>query len=97
MQTVNLYSVKDTKAQAFREPFPARHTSEAVRGFTSAVQNQDTEFGRFPEDFELYQIAEVNLDNGLINQIGPEFIVGGKSLQKWVERIMDKEKKEVKS
>lgn len=93
MQTINMYSIKDTKAQAFREPFPARHTSEAVRGFTRAVQNDEHEFGQFPADFELHQVGEMDLDTGKITPIGPEFIVGGVALQKWSERIEAESKK----
>lgn len=88
MLTVNLYAIKDVKAQAFRNPFCSVHTSEAVRAFTTSVKDERTEYGQYPSDFELYHLGRCDLNTGkLVTLETAEFVVGGKSLADWANRV----------
>lgn len=51
---LNLYSVHDEKAQAFRHMFFRRHDGEALRFFQDGVQDAKTELSKHPSDFALY-------------------------------------------
>ena len=52
-----IYSVYDTKAEAFGQPFFMQADGIAVRAFAEACKNPEGEFIKYPNDFTLYQIG----------------------------------------
>lgn len=64
-----LYSILDVKSNTFNSLFEARSDEEAIRIMLSTVLNgNDVLLSQYPEDFSLYQVAEFNIDNGMIIQ-----------------------------
>lgn len=53
-----LYSVYDSKARAYGNPFVSVRQEMAVRDFTAAVRDPSTQLNKFPEDFTLVEIGE---------------------------------------
>jgi len=61
-----IFSVHDTKVQAFMPPFVMRSKGEAVRSFTDAVQDHSGTFCKHPEDYALWQLGEFDDQGGEI-------------------------------
>lgn len=57
-------AVKDKKTGLFDQPFNSRHPNEAIREWNIVTKDTNTKYGKNPEDFDLYQIATYDQDNG---------------------------------
>jgi len=55
---MNAYSVHDSAAEAYLEPFYARTDAEAVRRFASAASKEDHQFHQHGGDFTLFRVGE---------------------------------------
>lgn len=64
---LKIYSVYDSKAQGFIQPFYCVNSAVALRSFASAAGDEGHEFHRHAEDFCLYEIGEWFPDTGMIN------------------------------
>lgn len=53
-----IIAVYDKKIGAYDSPFAVRHTGEAIREWDTVVKDQNTKFGKNPEDYDLYHIAD---------------------------------------
>lgn len=81
MVVTKMYSVYDKKTGVYMSPFFANHDAQAVRMFTSACKSQDSLLAEYPEDFELYCLAEFDPDSGEIRALdGKKFLVAGSSV-----------------
>lgn len=60
-----IYSIKDVKS-GFTSIFPRANDELANRDFYGAVNGETNQLNLFPEDFELWRIAEFNPDSGEI-------------------------------
>lgn len=77
-----LFAVRDTKVGVFQKPFLMRNAAEAIRGFESVVNDHNTEFYRYPDDFTLYQMAEFDEETGVITQsTDPQILVNAVELR----------------
>lgn len=63
---MKIFAMYDTKAQFYMQPFAELSTISALRGFEVAVNNSDSTFNRFPDDFCLMELAEFNQLTGQI-------------------------------
>jgi hypothetical protein len=66
-----LVAVRDSKLEAFMNPFVVDTVPLALRIFGDAVNNGKTPISDHPEDFDLYRIAEVDLSTGLVFPCSP--------------------------
>lgn len=73
MQLMNIYAAYDRKAQYYLPIFQTRSDAEAVRSFTDAVVSSDTNVAKYPADFDLIRLGEIDMETG---QITPEWPVG---------------------
>ncbi len=62
---VKMYSVYDKKSELWKVPFYAQNAGLAIRMFTVAVRDPNTELATFAEDFELWEVGEFNNDFGV--------------------------------
>lgn len=53
-------AVRDSAVNAFLRPFYVPALGAAVRGFTDEVNRSDSEMGKHPEDYELFELGEFN-------------------------------------
>jgi len=66
MQITNLYSLYDRKAGYYLPIFQRRTDAEAVREFTEAVTMSEGPISKYPSDFELCELGQMDLDTGEI-------------------------------
>jgi len=53
-----IFSIYDTKVQAFGVPFFSSHEQHAYRMMSMAVSDGTTQLGAFPSDFMLFELGE---------------------------------------
>lgn len=58
MAVLKIFTVYDSKADAYMQPFFMRSHGEAVRSWIDAVNDPNTAFNKHPEDFTLFEIGE---------------------------------------
>lgn len=80
---MKVFTVFDSAVGAYLQPFFMRSKGEAIRGFGELVNDKTHQFGKYPADYQLFEIgsfdqwkcefkshpAPLNLGNGL------EFVV----------------------
>jgi hypothetical protein len=54
---MKMFSVFDSKAEAYLQPFFMRSTGEAVRAFGDLVQGADNQFSKHPQDYVLFELG----------------------------------------
>lgn len=69
----NLYSIKDEKI-GFGDVFVQPNDAAAVRNFSEAVNQKDTPFNKYPNDFVLFKVGSMSEDNGEIKAEKKELI-----------------------
>ncbi|WNK13329.1 MAG: nonstructural protein [Microvirus sp.] len=66
---MNLYlcSVFDRATESFGRPFVVQHPGQAVRSFSDEANNKDSELGRHPADYELWQLGVMSDQDGVLS------------------------------
>ena len=54
---LKVYSVYDSKTQAYMSPWFARSRGEAIRSFTEAVNDPKSMFHKYPADFTMFELG----------------------------------------
>lgn len=73
MSKMLYFSVYDSKAECFKNPFPMRTKNEAIRAFSDVSNDQQTEIGKHPEDFTLFYLGSYDeLTGKFCNESTPE-------------------------
>ena len=70
---MQVYCVYDLRTKSLLKPFFAENDVQAMRGFAAAIANPETDFARYPEDFELMEIAVYDAENGVFTNHEPPF------------------------
>lgn len=82
-----IFSVFDSKAAAFLAPFFVRTEAEAVRWFGLMCRNPEHDFGRFAEDFMLFELGSFREETGVITPLAsPRSVVLGSVLKATLEQ-----------
>lgn len=83
---VELFSVHDSAANRFIDPFPAPTIEFAIRGFKEACLTEGHQFAKFPDDYTLFHVGEFNAELGVIHglnarkiAIAASFLPGGQT------------------
>lgn len=66
-------AIYDKKTGIYTNPFPQRFTQDAVRDFENIKKNQQTKYGKNPEDFDLVHIANFHLRSGKMEMLQPYY------------------------
>ncbi|AXL14692.1 nonstructural protein [Microviridae sp.] len=61
-----MFTVYDSKANAYLQPFFLKSAGEAVRAFTDSCNDPKTAFCRHPEDFTLFEIGTYDDSTALV-------------------------------
>lgn len=69
MPKLKVFVVRDSKAEAYLNPFFTRTVGEALRMWDTTVNNGESQMGKYPEDFDLYESAEYDEDTGKFTQL----------------------------
>jgi len=54
---MKIFSIHDSKAEAYLTPNFFKTTGEALRAFETTTKNPDTQFNKYPHDFTLVEIG----------------------------------------
>lgn len=68
---LNVYSVYDKAAKVYSPAFNAQNNAVALRMFDSACKNPDTQVAKYPQDYELYLLAEWDDNTGEYKNVSP--------------------------
>lgn len=66
-----MFSVYDSKAEAFIQPFFSPNSAVARRMFESAANDPNTDICKFAEDYTLFEIGTFENDQGLVSPLIP--------------------------
>ena len=61
---LKIFSVYDTAAGAYLQPFFAPTTGLAIRSFSDAVNDPNHQFAKYSHDYNLYLLGEFNDSDG---------------------------------
>lgn len=80
-----LIAVFDKKANHYDNFFITNSIAEAIRSFSIASNDPNTNLNKFPDEFELYKLAEINQDTGIITNVNIEALGLARTYIKTVE------------
>lgn len=64
-----IYTVFDSKVEAYLQPFFARTHGEAIRSFETAVSQPDHQFHRHAEDYALFYVGGFDDESGVLEPV----------------------------
>lgn len=68
---IKVFSVYDSKAKVFSQPFYALNEDVAVRMFQASVNDRSTQFWKYPEDFTLFAVGGFDDNKGELVPLSP--------------------------
>lgn len=72
---LNVYSIYDSKAQAYNKPFYFHYDGEAIRAFADTVEDPKSVINRHPADYRLYRIGDFDDRGGVLKGVSePVFV-----------------------
>lgn len=71
-----MFAVRDSKAQAFLQPFFSVQNGSAIRAFQDACGDEKSPFARHSEDFILYELGTFNDATGEMVSLMPIKMLG---------------------
>lgn len=71
-----MFTVRDSKSEAFLPPLYFRQRGEALRAFQVSANEPSHNFCRFPEDFSMYEIGEWNDETGRVEMYDTPVLLG---------------------
>jgi len=79
---LKIFSVKDSKADVFSQPFFQKSHGEAERSFKMLVADPKSTVSQYPEDFDLYYIGDWDDIKGTLTKLDtPTHIVKATNLK----------------
>nr|WAE43332.1 MAG: nonstructural protein [Microviridae sp.] len=82
MPILKLFAIRDNKVGAYCKPFVESNAIQASRALHQAVNDPLVQLSQFPEDFDLYELAEIDDQTGNVTEKGsPIFVVSAVSLK----------------
>lgn len=82
---MKVFSIFDIKAGAFDRPFFAQTVGIAIRSFTDAINDKNSPFNKYPDDFTLFELGEFDDSSGIITALpAPQSV--GNAIQYILER-----------
>lgn len=94
---IQYYCIRDIKSNTFNRPFGGLTVEQVKRSIYSSIAQGNSEIAQFPEDFELYLIADFDDKTGVITGQTPAMIcnireiVAQYTLRKAVKEASDNE------
>lgn len=73
---LSIYSIFDSKAEAYLLPFYCQNNAVAIRQFNSAGQNPQSAFALHPGDYTLFQIGTWDASTGALQMLDSKIPLG---------------------
>lgn len=64
-----IYSIRDSKAEYFTQPFFKKTHGEAERDFKMLASEPDSKICKFKEDYDLYYLGEYDENTGILTPL----------------------------
>lgn len=77
---MKVFAIRDRAADCFGRPFFQVSTGAAIRSFSDGINEPGSDFGKHPEDFDLYEFGVFNDADGSWNVSAPKQVAVGKDL-----------------
>lgn len=61
---IEVFSVYDSKSKAFSQPFYSATVAVAIRNFTTACKDPNSQLAKHPEDFTLFHVGSFDDEIG---------------------------------
>jgi len=61
---LKIFSIYDSKAEAFIQPFFSQATGAAIRSFESAANEESSDFHKYGADYTLFELGSFNQSTG---------------------------------
>ena len=74
--TTELFSIWDSAAQRYLEPFFAPTIEYAIRQFRQAVNKPDHQFNLYPEDYTLFHVGSFDQEEGQLQPLATPHSLG---------------------
>jgi len=71
-----LFSVYDSKAQAYANPFTSVTQQVAIRDFTQAARDENSQLCKFPGDFTLVELGEFDDETAVMQMHANPIVLG---------------------
>ena len=55
-----IFTVYNSKSESYMNPFFMHATGEAIRGFVDVANDTNSQIGKYPSDFTLFELGEYN-------------------------------------
>ncbi len=81
MTVLKAFSIHDTKAEAWTNPIFANSNGAALRSFTDACRNPESDFGRHPEDYSLFYVGTFDDQSGELTGDNPVHLIHGANVK----------------
>lgn len=63
---MKIFSIFDSKAEAYLQPFFSPNSGTAIRSFSDAAKQEDSNFFKHSADFTLFVLGDFNEHTGVI-------------------------------
>lgn len=73
---LKIYTVYDSKVEAYLQPFYVRSKGEAIRAFTETVNDPQSLVGKHPADYTLFEIGEFDDQTAKIKSLAANISLG---------------------
>lgn len=85
------FSIYDSKACFFGNPFFAQKEEQAIRDFGDAVNSNEPNngFARHPEDYSLFYIGDFDNENGEFSKIIPRNLITASACKSFKPQQLD--------
>lgn len=71
-----IFTVYDSAARRYLQPFVAETVEVAIRMFRALVSKPEHQFARFPEDYTLFHIGSFDAETGTVKALGTPHSLG---------------------
>lgn len=78
---MSVYSVYDTKAEAFLQPFFAPTHGSALRSFADAAQDEKHQFHKHAADYNLFHIGYFDEEKGILSPLETGVVNMGNAIE----------------
>lgn len=73
---VKVFCVYDSKAEAYMSPFFMHSRGQALRAFGDTAQDSESQIGKHPEDFTLFELGEYDDDSASFHLLSTPHSLG---------------------
>jgi len=81
MSTLKLFAIRDLKAATYGQIISLPTRAVATRTFSEWTRNPDSFFAKYPHDFELFELGELDQVTGRITLLDtPDYVVRASDL-----------------